>query len=45
MVATKFEIRDVRNNPNQNFVVLVYKDTLLPANDLTSIPSVVAHVL
>jgi hypothetical protein len=45
MIATKSEMRDVRNNPNQIFVVLVYKDTLLLANDLTSIPSVVAHVL
>jgi hypothetical protein len=45
MIATKSEMRDVRNNPNQNFVVLVYKDTLLSANDLTYIPSVVTHVL
>jgi hypothetical protein len=44
-IATKSEMRDVRNNPNQIFIVLVYKDTLLSANDLTSIPSVVAHVL
>jgi hypothetical protein len=44
-IAAKSEMRDVRNNPNQIFIVLVYKDTLLSANDLTSIPSVVAHVL
>jgi hypothetical protein len=45
MIATKSEMRDVRNNPNQIFIVLVYKGTLLSANDLTSIPSVVTHVL
>jgi hypothetical protein len=45
IIATKSEMTDVRNNPNQIFVVLVYKDTLLSANDLTYIPSVVAHVL
>jgi hypothetical protein len=45
MIATKSKMRDVSNNPNQNFVVLVYKDTLLSANDLTYIPSVVTHVL
>jgi hypothetical protein len=45
MIATKSEMRDVRNNPNQVLVILVYKDTLLSANDLTPIPSVVAHIL
>jgi hypothetical protein len=45
MIATKSELRDVRNNPNQVFVIIVYKDTLLLANDLTSVPSAIAHVL
>jgi hypothetical protein len=45
MIATKTEMRDVRNNSTQVLIVLVYKDTLLPANNLTSIPSVIAHVL
>jgi hypothetical protein len=45
MIATKSEMRDVRNNPNQNLIVLVYKDTLLSANDFTSIPSVVTDIL
>jgi hypothetical protein len=45
MLATKFEMREVRNNPTQVLIVLVYKDTLLLANNLTSIPSVIAHVL
>jgi hypothetical protein len=42
MMATKSELRDVRNNPNQVFVIIVYKDTLLLANDLTSVPSAIA---
>jgi hypothetical protein len=45
MIATKFEMRDVRNNPNQVFVIIVHKDTMLSTNDLTSVPSAVAHIL
>ena len=45
MIATKSEMRDVRKNPDQVLIILVCKDTLLSANDLTSIPSVVARVL
>jgi hypothetical protein len=45
MIATKSEMRDVRNNPNQVFIIIVYKDTLLSTNDLTSVPSVITHVL
>jgi hypothetical protein len=45
MIATKSEMRDVRHNPTQVLIVLVYKDTLLLANNLISIPSVIAHVL
>ena len=45
MIATKSEMRDVRKNPDQVLFVLVCKDTLLSANDLTSVPSVVARVL
>ena len=45
MLATKSEMRDVRNNPNQMLVVLLYKDTLLSANNITSLPSVISHLL
>jgi hypothetical protein len=45
MIATKSEMRDVRRNPDQVLIILVCKDTLLSANDLTSVPSVVARVL
>jgi hypothetical protein len=45
MIATKSEMRDVRNNPTRVLIVLEYKDTLLPPNNLTSISSVIAHVL
>ena len=45
MLATKSEMRDVRKNPDQVLIILVCKDTLLSANDLTSVPSVVARVL
>ena len=43
--ATKSKMRDVRKNLDQVLIILVCKDTLLSANDLTSIPSVVACVL
>jgi hypothetical protein len=36
MIATKSEMRDVRNNPTQVLIVLVYKDTLLPQLDIYS---------
>ena len=45
ILATKFEMRNVRNNPNQTLVVLLYKDTLLSANNITSLPSVISHLL
>jgi hypothetical protein len=45
MIATKSEMRDVRNNPTRVLIILEYKDTLLPPNNLTSISSVIAHVL
>jgi hypothetical protein len=45
MLATKSEMRDVRRNPYQEFIVLLYKDTLLSANDITSLPSVISHLL
>ena len=45
MLATKSETRDERNNPNQTLVVLMYKDTLLSANNITSLPSVISHLL
>jgi hypothetical protein len=45
MIATKSKMRDVRKNLDQVLIILVCKDTLLSANDLTSAPSVVACVL
>jgi len=45
MLATKSKMREVRNNPEQVLFVLVYKDILLSANDMTSLPSVVSHLL
>jgi hypothetical protein len=45
MLATKSEMREVRNNPEQVLFVLVYKDILISANDMTSLPSVLSHLL
>jgi Reverse transcriptase (RNA-dependent DNA polymerase)/RNase H-like domain found in reverse transcriptase/Retrotransposon gag protein/Integrase zinc binding domain/Integrase core domain/Zinc knuckle len=45
MMATKSEMRNMKKNPDQVLIILVCKDTLLSANDLTSVPSVVARVL
>jgi len=45
MIATKSKMRDVRRNQEQVLIILVCKDTLLSANDLTSVPSIVAHIL
>jgi hypothetical protein len=45
MIDTKSKMRDVRRNLDQVLIILVCKDTLLSANDLTSVPSVVARVL
>jgi hypothetical protein len=45
MLATKFELRKVRNNPYQVLFVLVNKDVLISPNDITSLPSVVADLL
>jgi hypothetical protein len=45
MIATKSEMRYMRNNPTQVSIVLVYKDALLLANNIKYIPSVIAHVL
>jgi hypothetical protein len=45
MLATKFELREVRNNPYQVLFVLVNKDVLISPNDITSLPSVVADPL
>ena len=38
-------MREVRNNPKQVLFVLVYKDILISANDMTSLPSVLSHLL
>jgi hypothetical protein len=45
MLATKSELREVRNNPYQVLFVLVNKDVLISPNDITSRPSVVANLL
>jgi hypothetical protein len=45
VVATKSEMREMRENPNTTHFVLLYKDTILTANDMTSLPSVVSNVL
>ena len=45
MLATKSELREVRNNPYQVLFVLVSKDVLISPNDITSLPSVVADLL
>jgi hypothetical protein len=45
MLATKSELREVRNNPYQILFVLVNKDVLISPNDITSLPSVVADLL
>jgi len=45
MLAIKFKMREVRNNPDQVLFVLVYTDILVSANDITSFPSVVSHLL
>jgi len=42
MLATKSELREVRNNPDQVLFVLVCKDILISPNDITSLPSVVS---
>ena len=45
MLATKSKMREVRNNPDQVLFVLVCKDILVSANDNTSFPSMVSHLL
>jgi len=45
MLATKSELREVRKNPNQVLFVLVCKDILISPNDITSLPSVISHLL
>ena len=45
LIATKSEMRDVRKNADQVLFVLLYKDAILSANDITSLPSIVANLL
>ena len=45
MMATKSEMREMRENPNMTHFVLLYKDAIHTANDMTSLPSVVSDVL
>jgi hypothetical protein len=45
MLATKSELREVRNNSYQVLFVLVNKDVLISPNDITSLPSVVDDLL
>jgi hypothetical protein len=45
MIATKSEMREMRDNSHMMHYVLLYKDAILSTNDMTSLPSVVSHVL
>jgi len=42
MIATKSEMREMRENPNMTHFVLLYKDAILTAKDMTSLHSVVS---
>ena len=45
MISTKSEMREMRDNPHMMHYILMYKDASLSTNDMTSLPSVVSHVL
>jgi len=45
MIATKSEMREMRENPNMTHFVLLYKDAILTTNDMTSLPSIVSTAL
>ncbi|CAM8977654.1 unnamed protein product [Rhodiola kirilowii] len=45
MLATKSELRDVRQSPDCVIFVLTYKDTLVSTNNLTCLPSAFSRVL
>ena len=45
MIATKSEMREMRNNPHMMYFVLLYKDTILSTNNMTPLSSVVSNVL
>ena len=45
MIATKSEMREMRENPNMTHFVLLCKDAILTTNDMTSLPSVASNVL
>ena len=45
MIATKSEMREIRNNPHMMYFVLLYKDTILSTNNMTPLSSVVSNVL
>ena len=38
-------MREMRDNSHMMQYVLMYKDAILSTNDMTSLPSVVSHVL
>jgi len=42
MIATKSEMREMRENPNMTHFMLLYKDAILTAKDMTSLHSVVS---
>ncbi len=42
MLATKSEMREMRDDPTMLHFVLLYKDALISTNELTSLPSVVS---
>ncbi|XP_062203773.1 uncharacterized protein LOC133905969 [Phragmites australis] len=45
MIATKSEMKEVRDNPKMVHFVLLYKDAMLSTNDLTPLPSGISSVL
>jgi hypothetical protein len=45
MIATKSEMKEIRDNPHMMHFVLLYKDAILSTNNMTPLPSVVSNVL
>jgi hypothetical protein len=45
IIATKSEMREMRDNPHMMHYELLYKDAIPSTNDMTSLHSVISHVL
>ena len=45
MITNKFNVKEIRCNPELMHIILVYKDTLITTNDITNLPSSVSQVL